>query len=491
MSSDIVSKRHVQRRTIQTPTSNLPPPSALSTSYDLLESYKTIPPASTKGDSNDEVVEIIVKHSRTDPLLYQPRVDKKSRELASLNIVRGFMATSPAVLCIFWELFPQMTDHFVRLAWKDDGLWHTLLASAAVTRDMFMCQGPTERYLMEKGKSLQLIQSSISAANINEALIVAVFMQMFCEFCVSNLPAARHHLYGLHLLYQRCVRRQIDDADGEAFLRPITRFVGRMCFRADFKGAAILELPPQWPEMTEQDEMEDKKWLQKLARVSTKMSPESIEWALASFEIDNLWQRTYRFALQSNILRNSGDPRAEVKIVQEYEKLTKSFKLWRERDIVVKQEASELSSTSSPASTDPSSRFLSHEPLYLQNPFYGKILNQWRSLWIYASTIVKPIPGPRADIPQRIKFAVDICRTHAALGKDSFNGPQWWCLFYAGLAFGKHYPLECMWIMERLRETAMQFPVLALAFMNIPGTWAAETVHWNAWGRLFPLPRVD
>ena len=455
------------------------------------ESYGTTPPTSASSHSDKDGMEIGDTNVPTLQLFYQPPADKKSRELAILETVRAFFITSPAVLFTYWELFPQMTDHFLTLAWSDEGFWHTLLASAAVTHDMFRLQGPSELYLVEKGKSLQLIQSSISAEAIDEALVGAVFMQMFCEFCVSNLAMVRHHLNGLYLLFLRCQARQVDDSGSQAFLRPITRFLGRMCFRADITNAAILEVPPQWPEMTSQDEMEDRSWLLKLARVTTKLTPANIEWALASFEIDNLWQRTYRFAMQSNIYRKSGDARAEVKITREYEKLTRSFRLWKERSIVVKQDAIELFASGPSLSRDSSPRFLFHEPLYLQNPFYGKILNQWRSVWIYASTIVQPVPGPRADIPQRFQFAVDICRKHAALGKDSFNGPQWWCLFYAGLAFGKHYPLECHWIMERLGETARQFPVLGTPFMNMPAMWAADTVHWNAWGRLFPLPRVD
>ena len=217
------------------------------------------------------------------------------------------------------------------------------------------------------------------------------------------------------------------------------------------------------------------------------MSRESVDWALASFEVDNLWQRTYRFARQSYEIRKSGDPHAEEKIALEYRKLIVSFKQWQLRSIVMEQEAIERRSSCLPnPPADKYHRFLSHEPLYPRSCYYAKVLNQFRAAWIYASTIVQPITGPRADIPERFQFAVEICRTHAALGRDGHNGPQWWCLFYAGLAFGsKRYPLECDWIMERLEEIVILYPVLWLPFSKMPATWASDSVHWNAGGRLF------
>ena len=398
------------------------------------------------------------------------------------------MNKSPAVLFTYWELFPHMCDHFITLAYGSDGLWHTLLASSAVIRDMFRHQGSSQFYFVEKSKSLQLIRKAIESEAIDEALVAAVFLQMFCEFSVGNMGAIQHHLYGLYLLYQRCQQRQVDTYGEYAFLRPLTRFLGRMCFRADLTNSAILGLPPQWPEMTPLDEMEDRKWLIKLSYVSKSISMESIDWALASFEVDNFWQSTYRFAMRSNIYRKSGDAQADEKIALEYENLTKRFKLWRQRCIVVEQESIELSglSPSGPRSSQ-NHRFLSHAPLSLQNRFFAKVLNQWRAVWIYASTIVHPFTGPRAEIPQRFQFAVEICRTHAALGRDGINGPQWWCLFYAGLAFGKQYPLECNWILEKLNEIAMEFPVLGVPFSNMPAIWTADSVHWNAFGRLFRI----
>jgi hypothetical protein len=163
-----------------------------------------------------------------------------------------------------------------------------------------------------------------------------------------------------------------------------------------------------------------------------------------------------------------------------------SLEMWKQRRIVVEQEILEryAQNTIEQSTTDTTHRFLWYEPLYLQNHFYGKVLNQWRAVWIYASVVAQPVIGPH--IPGRFQMAVDICRTHAALGVNAINGPQWWPLYYAGLAFGnKNYPLECDWIMGMCRKIGRLFPVLLFAMNNMPTTWAEEEVHWNPLGRLF------
>ena len=100
--------------------------------------------------------------------------------------------------------------------------------------------------------------------------------------------------------------------------------------------------------------------------------------------------------------------------------------------------------------------------------------------------MVQPSSGPEGH-PKRFQMAVDICSTHAALGSEGFVGPQWYCLFHAGVVFGgsKRYPLESDWIHERCREIAGAFPVLAPVMESMPAAWASEKVHWNALGALW------
>jgi len=164
----------------------------------------------------------------------------------------------------------------------------------------------------------------------------------------------------------------------------------------------------------------------------------------------------------------------------------------KKRDIIVKQDQIEQyaqqpsNPSSGTTSPDPFCRFLWHEPLQVQNPYYAKILNQCRAGWLQASMVLNPIPGPQDS--DRFNTAVDVCRTHAALGDLGVIGPAWQSLFYAGLAFGgrNNYPKECDWIFERLKGIAATFPILAPIMEMMPQVWNRDRVHWNAFGSLMP-----
>jgi hypothetical protein len=88
-------------------------------------------------------------------------------------------------------------------------------------------------------------------------------------------------------------------------------------------------------------------------------------------------------------------------------------------------------------------------------------------------------------------MALDICRTHAALGEDGVILPIWQCLLFAGLAFGgsKVYPRECEWILDRCSNIAKALPVIHCALEGMVVCWDLETVDWNVMGRI--LPRAE
>ena len=257
--------------------------------------------------------------------------------------------------------------------------------------------------------------------------------------------------------------------------------------RSDHVTARFFDMLPEWPVLTCQDEAEDSKWLTRNMGISKNMAPEAIEWALASFEIDNLNHRTYRFAKRSDIYRSSGDPLSETKILLEYQKLVQRLNAWYRRPIVIQQEKLERNAqlTAEP-SHDAQTQFLWHEPLHIQNAYYMKLVQQWRTCWIYASTIAYPFTGPEPQSHKRFSIAVDICRTHASLKMDTILSPAWEALYYAGLVFGgrRFYPKECEWIMERSRGIAKVFYFLVGPVELMPANWEKETVEWNSFAKI-------
>lgn len=80
--------------------------------------------------------------------------------------------------------------------------------------------------------------------------------------------------------------------------------------------------------------------------------------------------------------------------------------------------------------------FLDYSPMYLTNFFWNNLLNHWRSIEIYISLITTPDWG--SCEPIRLASAVELCRTHAALGKERnfLTTGKIWGLHLAGIAFG-------------------------------------------------------
>ena len=98
-------------------------------------------------------------------------------------------------------------------------------------------------------------------------------------------------------------------------------------------------------------------------------------------------------------------------------------------------QSSPATSTSGTEDTRPM-QFLNYPPVHLTNFFFANLLNHWRSIEIYISLISHPIWG--TPHPKRFKRAVEICQTHAALGKERnfLTTGKIWGLHLAGVTFG-------------------------------------------------------
>lgn len=83
-----------------------------------------------------------------------------------------------------------------------------------------------------------------------------------------------------------------------------------------------------------------------------------------------------------------------------------------------------------------SMQFLDYPSICLTNLFYANLLNHWRSIQICISLIAQPVWG--STYPGRLECAIDICRTHAALGKERnfLTTGKIWGLHLAGAVFG-------------------------------------------------------
>jgi hypothetical protein len=320
---------------------------------------------------------------------------------------------------------------------------------------------------------------------IDEILAISVLMHISMDVLSGHLKYTTRHMRGLFLIMDQLQKRA---EASKTELSPLASLVRRMALRTDFAVCSLNGEATQFSPTTAIDEIADKKWLTKTSGLSSNMSRTNIDLALASFEMDNLMHRAYVFSQQSDVLRSSGDINAEEIILLEYQKLVQSLEMWKQREIIREHEEIEQYARSiAIPSTETFTRFLHHERLHLHSIYYAKLLNQWRMVHLWISLIVHPVPGPEPISHNRYTHAVEICRTHAALGKHGFIGPAWQSLFFAGAGLGgkKRYPMESKWLLDTLRSIAMAYPTLIAVMEAMPRMWEADHFHWTGLAVLY------
>jgi len=198
--------------------------------------------------------------------------------------------------------------------------------------------------------------------------------------------------------------------------------------------------------------------------------PSASEWALAWFALDNTMHRACHTSAEALLLRRSNTPQQEIDTLMQssVDALLTDHRKWRQRQVV--READEMERQGQLLATLTSStttntgfpfdtilptlqqtvppggtplQFLQYPPERLTNLFYANLLNHYRSIEIYISLIPKPMWG--YPDPWRFECAIDLCRTHAALGEERnfLTTGKIWGLYLAGITFGGHelYPV--------------------------------------------------
>lgn len=199
------------------------------------------------------------------------------------------------------------------------------------------------------------------------------------------------------------------------------------------------------------------------------------EWALAWFALDNLMHRTCHVASDAFALRRGTGKRVETESrIQRFANLLlHQNSQWLKRAVVEEAEKMERTGevmsigTSNPNSRFPFDtilptaqspdlgdhqdevpilQFLNYPPVKLTNFFYANLLNHHRSIEIYISLIPRPIWG--APDPRCFQCAIDLCCTHAALGKERnfLTTGKIWGLHLSGVSFGgpESYPVRSL-----------------------------------------------
>jgi Fungal specific transcription factor domain len=328
----------------------------------------------------------------------------------------------------YFEVFPLMTDEIMCRATYDRGLQHTVLSVSHLIADARLHRSLVPAF-QHQTQALSLLQKALSTTDITEALTISVAMLAWLNMARSNRPTLNQHLEGLYLIFQELFSRN----------RPFSSLmkqVWRFSLRLDLL-ATVLFFPrvPLFPPVGPDEERFNREWV----REST--SADLTEWTLASFALDNLMHRASHLAMEVYESRSQKEPGQvpSTQIEEWIQLLLEEHNAWLLRPIVQQGMVGErLLNAVKVEDEATTSSFLDYPPLQIQDNFYANMMNSWRAIYIFIDLIAKPQVGPvDGTSSKRYEYAVDICRTYAALPRDElFPLGKIISVFFAGVAFG-------------------------------------------------------
>jgi hypothetical protein len=387
--------------------------------------------------------------------------------------VAFFLREMPAMLP-FSELFPSACNDIWAMSVAHTPLTSSILAIASYLADR-RAEIPPIHGLAYLEKALTRVQEAISVGIVDEGLIAAVFLLAFLSTLSGDYKSSRRHLQGMAQLLQFYHQRRACcippsttpfHTNGYPIIMLLWRMAIRMEYHVSFYNSG--QGAPIFPNVNTSQENNHIEWV---TQIIDKAIPNGVNWALASFALDDLMNRAGHLSHKLSERRLDSMDRAFL--IQE---LVEEHQSWKRRPVVSQ---AIIESLSSPPDTtinpilmhnNTSANFLNYGSMRIQNKVYATLLIRHFMVGIYLSLIADPCPGPVS--PERFQAAIDICRYFVALYGDPPYSQQdpmlrpvdnCMALITAGFTFREeNYPDEFSYCIRTLttisRETG--FPAL-------------------------------
>jgi hypothetical protein len=369
----------------------------------------------------------------------------------------NFFLTEISKCFPYVQLFPWTAATLFSTSSHHPALRQSVLSVAALIADTKSGKDKS-RALHHLQQALQHLQNKITTVEIDEGVAISSFLLAHVSIMMGEPADARKHLQGKLMVLKQLDPRHVfheDTVPSPLTHNPLTFLIWRMAIRIDFIASIACGMAPVLPSyasfyqadvrvLHDQDGLY-KSWIQSYAE--HKSSSDNAEWAEAWFELDGLMHRSCHLALMGDQGHDS------------LSQLIVDHRNWRKRQVVRQAEdlerTAELMARSNLSpSTTPFPRFspilpseqppetltsncmLSYPPVYASDFFVASRLNNWRAIDLHISLTQNSMLGSYDG--HRFVCAVDLCRTHAALGAEqTFLGAEKACgLYLAGVIFG-------------------------------------------------------
>ena len=361
------------------------------------------------------------------------------------------------------RLFPWAPDKLLATSSNNPSLRQSVLSVAALIVENRLGSGYVKAldYLQ---KALQTLQRQISTSEIDEGVAISSFLLAHFSMMLGEHLTTRKHLDGMVMILKKVNDENMQESVVSPLsIDPLTMLILQMAKRIDVICSIVcaeapviprfLSLNPHTDVSLLQKEDEIRQWIQ--LYTETNISTDNADWAEAWFALDGLMHRTCHVSALVDVLRQAPPTLVTEFQVREWiDNLVDDHREWRQRAIVRKADDIEKaierfprvsinnSNISSPSESLPeahlsgSSFFLNYPRMHVSDYFFASRLDNWRAIQLYIGLIQQPMWGIHED--NRFMCAVDLCRTHAALGVEHNGvGAETACgLYLAGVAFG-------------------------------------------------------
>jgi hypothetical protein len=441
-------------------------------------------------DTNDDkAISRITETASTKVVRAWPLSNGTGFETRDLPYVHFFMNQMGNYLW-FAGITSPVTRYIMAKAPEQPVLQHAVLCTSAALLSERNMTGPS-RYLEHKQHTLSLLRGHIDNLDINESVAAAVFFMLFVDIGEAG---ARSHLRGLKSVLDYLKRQTSDkeknseESSGKEAqglrnpefsnpditgVSPLAWLIWAWGIRMDIGMATIDGLPmiaplPAGPET----EPFHRSWISSL---SDPTIPDSADWGLANFTLDNIMHRGCHVARKARLIRSSPNytPESERRIHRLCKQIDEDLEKWKSLPLF---ERAKLEEERHIPSTPPlECCFLHYPPLVYHNRMYSNLMTDYRTAKLYMSLVEFPNPGPNPPGSGRYQHAVEICRVFASkplYERDDVRGAEEaMCLFLAGVVFGGEecYPMESRWVENAFQE---YFPIYTgTASQNLLGVW--------------------
>jgi Fungal specific transcription factor domain len=462
-----------------TPESQLPTPLptnsiSLPSTPDAIESNTDSVPDE---DVGDDVVARITKRATTEAfhlVRAWPLSNGTGFATRDLPYVHFFMNQMGNYLW-FAGITSPVSRYIMAKALEQPVLHHAVLCTSAALLSERTLTGPG-RYLEHKQHTLTLLRGHLDRLDINESVAAAVFFMLFVDIGEAG---ARSHLRGLKSVLDY-LKQQSEKKEREGHgtskevqlpkpefnnpditgVSPLAWLIWAWGIRMDI-GMATIDGAPMVAPLPAGPETEPfhRSWISCL---SDPTIPDSADWGLANFTLDNIMHRGCHVAKKARIIRSSPNyrPEHELKIHRLCQQIDDDLEKWKSRPILEQTKIKEEAKIT--PEFPPEYCFLHYPPLIIDNPMYSNLMADYRTAKLYMSLVKYPNPGPNPPGSGRYQHAVEICRVFASkplFERDNVRGAEEaMCLFLAGVVFGgdEYYPMESRWVQNKFKE---YFPI--------------------------------